>query len=359
MLHAVIMAGGAGTRFWPASRSAMPKQLLRLVGQRTMLQSTVDRLGNLVPASRALVVTNARLVEPIQEQLPDLPPASILGEPCKRDTAPCIGWAAMHLARHDADAIMAIMPSDHVIATDEQFRAAIRHAASLVESDPGRLVTFGIRPTYPAEIFGYIERGEPLPQPGEPATYHVLRFREKPSAKVAQEFLESGSFYWNSGVFVWKAQTILDLLAEFEPELFKHLAAICAAMDQPDYSHVLDREFNAIRGVSIDYAVMERAQKVLVVEAPFRWDDLGSWQSMARLRGTDEHGNTIDAKHIALDTRDSIIRGPDDHLIVTLGLKDALVVHTPDATLVADKHREESIRQVVRILEEHGWTEYL
>ncbi len=365
MLHAVIMAGGSGTRFWPESRSARPKQLLRLVGSRTMIQATVERLGQLVPPERILIVTGAALVDEVWNQLPQLPPQALLGEPCRRDTAPCIGLAALAIARHDPAGVMAVMPSDHVISPDAAFQKAIALAAHLVDQSPDRIVTFGIRPSYPAESFGYIERGEALPlgapakSAGAPGVYHVKQFREKPKAAVAREYLSAGTFYWNSGIFVWRASTILKALEEREPEMFARLSTIAAAMDSPSYEEVFAREFAAIRGVSIDYAVMEHARDVVVIEAPFAWDDVGSWQSITRLQGTDDDGNTVSANHLGLRTSGTIVRGADGHLIVTLGIADCIVVHTPDATLVANKHDEESIRELVKLISERGWQQYL
>jgi mannose-1-phosphate guanylyltransferase len=362
MLHAVIMAGGAGTRFWPESRAARPKQLLRLAGNETMLERTVARLGSAVPPERVWILTGARLVDSTREQLPELAPGAILAEPCKRDTAPCIGLAAFHLTRLDADATMAVMPSDHVISTDAVFQNSLLAAARLVEDEPQRIVTFGIRPTYAAESFGYIERGDNVAPPqtaSELCVYRVKRFREKPRAELAREFMAAGNFYWNSGVFVWKAQTILDALAEHEPAMHERLAAIAATIGTPAYQATLEREFAAIQGKSIDYAVMEHARDVLVVEAPFQWDDVGSWQAIARLTTPDQHGNTVDANHLGLNTKGTIVRSSDDHLIVTLGLSDCIIVRTPDATLIARKEDEESIRQVVKLLEERGWKQYL
>jgi mannose-1-phosphate guanylyltransferase len=365
MLHAIIMAGGSGTRFWPESRDLRPKQLLQFAGDRSMIQATVDRLGGVVPPERILIATNAKLAKAVADQLPELPAESILGEPCKRDTAPCIGLAALIVSHHDTEATMAVMPSDHVIGPDAAFRQAIEFAAALVDESPGRIVTFGVKPTYPAESFGYIERGERLEtkaatkfQSLAPA-YQVRQFREKPKAEVAKGYVESGNFYWNSGIFIWRAATILEALRQRQPEMFAHLEHISRAFGQPGYEGVFAREFAAIRGVSIDYAVMEHAKDVAVIEAPYRWDDVGSWQALARLHGTDENGNTIVGKHLGVHTSGTIVRGPNDHLIVTLGLKDCVVVHTPDATLVANKHDEESIRQVVKLLQEKGWTEYL
>ncbi len=362
MLHAVIMAGGSGTRFWPESRALRPKQLLQLVAERTMIQSTVDRIERLVPAERLLIVTSASLVDEIRAQLPELPPEAILGEPCRRDTAPCIGLAALEIVRRDPEGIMAVMPSDHVISPSDAFCEGIELAARLVEEAPQRIVTFGIRPTYPAESFGYIERGEPLAaasSAGQSAIYRVRQFREKPKADVARQYLEAGTFYWNSGIFIWKAQTILAALDERQPEMMRHLRAISAAAGTPDFAATLEREFTAIRGISIDYAVMEHATDVAVVEAPFGWDDVGSWQAIARLQGQDAEGNTISAQHLGLRTKGTIVRGPDGHLIVTLGVEDLIVVHTPDATLVAKKHDEEAIRELVKLIAERGWQHYL
>jgi len=359
MLHAVIMAGGSGTRFWPASRREQPKQLLDIAGDRTMIQDTVHRLGEVVPPERVLIVTNQRLVAPIQEQLPELPAESIIGEPCKRDTAPCIGWSAGILAAKDPDATMVVMPADHVISPDDVFQQAISFAAQLVEQSPDRIVTFGIKPTYPSESFGYIARGEPVESGDGPPTFQVDSFREKPTADVAQQYLDAGTYYWNSGIFAWKARTILDSLEKFEPKMYTHLQRIAEAAGSDQYDEVLEREFAAIDGKSIDYAVMERADDVVVIEAPYEWDDVGGWRSLARLRGKDDSGNTMVGRTLALDTSDSIIRTTGDHLVVTLGMQDAIVVHTPDATLVADKESEAQIRQVVKMLGEKGWEEYL
>jgi mannose-1-phosphate guanylyltransferase len=360
MLHAIVMAGGSGTRFWPASRAALPKQLLPLAGERTLLEDTVTRLEGLVPPERLLVVTSARLLDAARRQLPQVPDAGLVGEPCKRDTAPCIGLAALLVARHDPDATMAVMPSDHVITPAAKFQDAIRQAAALVEEAPGRLVTFGIRPTYPAESFGYIQQGAALAvAPGAAPAHVVARFREKPPAQVATEYLAAGNYLWNAGIFVWKAATILAALRERQPECLAHLERIAAAWDGPDREAVFAREFAAIKGISIDYAVLEHARDVVVIEAPFTWDDLGGWSAVARQRGVDAEGNTIVGRHLGIDSVRTIVHAAGDHLVVTMGLEDMLVVHTPDATLVADRAREEAVRKVVAELEKRGWQEYL
>ncbi len=365
MLHAVIMAGGSGTRFWPASRKKNPKQLLALAGDRSMLQDTVERIADLVPGERVLIVTNELLVESIRNQLPNLSDESVIGEPCKRDTAPCIGLAANQILRDDPDGTMVVMPADHVISPRDAFQGALQLAANLVDEQPERIVTFGIRPTYPAESFGYIEAGEAIDVPdgagqgGKPLAMRVTQFREKPKADVAKGYLAAGNFFWNSGIFVWKAAKIMRELARHEPEMCGHLEAIANAQGKPDYAEVLRREFTAIQGQSIDFAVMEHATDVVVIEAPYAWDDLGSWKSLSRLHGEDEHGNVIVGRHVGIDTKGCIVRGEQGHMIATLGLRDCIVVHTPDATLVANKNDEESIRDLVKLIEEQDLGRYL
>ena len=355
MLHAVIMAGGSGTRFWPASRSLCPKQLLNLAGESSMIQATVERLDGLVPADRVLVVTNQKLVEPIRTQLPALTPESVLGEPCKRDTAPCVGLAAAWVTHQDPDATMVVMPADHVIAEHSVFQQAVAEAESLVADNPARLVTFGIKPSYPAESFGYIERGPQLKNDA----YRVSQFKEKPKAELAKQYLDAGTFYWNSGIFVWRAQTILDLLEQYEPDMFQHIANIREAIGAPNFYEVLQSEFEQISGTSIDYAVMERAAEVAVIEAPFDWDDVGSWTSLERLQGKNAEGNTLVGKTVTVETKNSILRTTDDHLIATVGVDDLIVVHTHNATLVANRNDEESVRKVVKMLEAEQLKEYL
>ncbi|XZE53221.1 mannose-1-phosphate guanylyltransferase [Planctomycetaceae bacterium SH139] len=354
MLHAVIMAGGSGTRFWPASRQQTPKQLLRLVGDRSMIQSTADRLTGLVPPENQLVVTNQRLVSAIRQQLPELPPEQVVGEPCKRDTAPCIGLAAGLLAARDPDATMLVLPADHIIGTVEQFQQAIKAGERLLAADPRNIITFGIRPSYAAESFGYIQRGDALADETEVAAFEVERFREKPDLATAESYLQAGTFYWNSGIFLWRAATILEALAKFEPEMSEHIRKISQAAGQADFETVLADEFAAIEGKSIDYAVMEQYRPVVVIEAPFSWDDVGSWQALARMVPPDEHGNTVQGNHLGIDTTNSIIRTEADHTVVTIGVDDLIVVQTGDATLVAPKSAEERVREVVQRLQASG-----
>lgn len=361
------MAGGSGTRFWPASRRDLPKQLLPLVDERSMLRATVDRLQLLVPPERIWPSVGTNLVEAVKAQLPEVPARTYVVEPCQRNTAPCIGLAALLMLRDDPDAVMIVLPADHAIADVGAFQKAVKLAERLVAKPRKQLVTFGITPTYPSEGFGYIEKAEMITPPmgsftaiaAEIDVYQVVRFREKPKREQAEEFFKSGNFFWNSGMFVWRADVLVELLKQHQPEMLARLETIAAAHGTPEYDDVLNREFPLIKGISIDYAVMEHAPAIVAIEAKFDWDDVGSWRSLVRLRGVDDDGNTVVGKHLGLETRNTLIRSSDDHLIVTLGLKDLIVVHTPDATLVADKRDEESVRQLVQMLKDRGMEGYL
>ena len=359
MLHSVIMAGGAGTRFWPASRVDCPKQLLKLAGDRSMIQSTVDRVLQFSEADKILIVTNQRLVTQIREQLSELPASSIVGEPCKRDTAPCIALAGLWTMRSDPDATMVVMPADHLISTDQQFKQAIEAAVEMVDEDPERIITFGIKPTYPAEVFGYIERDDERNGTHETKKYRVKRFREKPDRTTAKQFLDSGSFYWNSGIFIWKSKTIIDALRKHQPEMMDHMDRVAAHFDLQDFDSVFEKEFSAINGISIDYAVMEKYPNTWVIEAPFTWDDVGNWTALSNLLGSDEVGNTVAAKHVSIDSTNCIIRAEDGHLVATLGVEDLIVVQTGDATLVARRNRESEVKKIVEQLQSKNWSEYL
>ena len=358
MLHAVVMAGGSGTRFWPASRKMLPKQLLSLSSERSMLQATMDRLGNLVPAERQLVVTNRLLKDAVQNQLPNLPEQNIVGEPCKRDTAPCVGLAAAMIARIDPEGTMVVMPSDHVIADHESFQEAITAGSQLIEGDPTRIVTFGIRPSYPAESFGYIQRADHI-ESLDIAAYRVEQFREKPDRETAKSYVDAGTYYWNSGIFLWRASTILDALKKNVPEMHAHLSRIAAAMDTDDFNDILEKEFTAIDGTSIDYAVMENYPNVVTIEAPFPWDDVGSWQALTRLHEPDAQGNTVVGSHLGIETGGTIIHAQPGHTIVTIDVEDLIIVQTDDATLVAPKHAEERVREVVKELEARNRSDLL
>lgn len=358
MLHAVIMAGGSGTRFWPQSRKERPKQLLRLAGPLTMIQDTVDRVSGFISAQETWVVTNRSQAVETARQLPEVPADQILIEPCGRNTAPCIGLAAIRLLEQDPNAVMLVMPADHVIGTKAQFEAAVKRALGLVESDPKALVLFGVCPTYPATGFGYIERGPLLAN--QTASYQVADFREKPTREKAEQFMATGQFYWNCGIFVWRAERILEALAEFEPEIHQKLKDLKPTIGTANWDQALDEIFPKMKSISIDYAVLERAPGVSVVEAPFDWDDVGSWEALPRLLGEDQNQNTVDGKFCGLETKGCIVRSMvENHLVAAIGIEDCIIVHTPDATLVAKKDNPEAVKELVALIEKSGYGQFL
>jgi len=357
MLHAVIMAGGSGTRFWPLSRHALPKQFLTLAGSRSLIQSTSDRCLGAIPTSRHWVVTNASQADETRRQLPELSDGHVLVEPCARNTAPCIALAAAHLLKEEPDAAMLVLPADHVIQPVDQFEAAFRRAAQLVDADDRRLVLFGVVPSFPSTGFGYIERDKPL-APGD-AAYSVKAFREKPDRPTAEDYLRAGRFYWNCGIFVWRARRILEAIAQYEPEMKQLTDRISNTIGAAGYASTVNEFFPQMKSISIDYAVLERDANIIVLEAPFRWDDVGSWEAVTRLSGQDTAGNTIQGEHCGIDTRNCIVRSTDDHLVATLGLEDCIVVHTPDATLVARRGDENAIKKLIESLKQQGLSRYL
>ncbi len=359
MLHAMIMAGGGGTRFWPRSRQKRPKQFLKLQGDRTLLQQALDRVEASVPPERSWVITAAAHREEAARQLPALPADRIVGEPCGRDTAACIGLGAALIARTDPAATMLVMPADHVIEPVQEFRRACHAAEQVVEEHPRALVTFGIPPTYPATGYGYIHRGAELPGRRGVAVYRVQAFREKPAPDAAERFVVSGEYYWNAGIFLWKAATILQALRERQPKLFAAVQRVAEAWHSPEREAVLRREYEPLERVSIDYAVMEHAKEVLVVQAPFRWDDVGSWLAVERLHAQDAEGNTVLATHCGVGTRSCVIVADEGHLIATAGVEDLLIIQDGNATLVAHRRDEATVKQIVELLRKKGLEKHL
>ena len=357
MLHAVIMAGGSGRRFWPQSRRRLPKQLQTLVGTQTLLQQTAARLEPLVPAERTWVITNDELTAETIRQLPAIPTPQVLGEPQGRNTAPCIGLAAIRLLELDPEAVMLVLPADHVISPDAAFRGAAETAVELVLADPRRLALLGITPSHAATGFGYIQQGDPLDDIEN--VFHVSSFREKPDAATAAEYVTSGEFFWNCGIFAWRADRILDLLEEYEPELHQGLTRLREQIGQEPYEKTLAIEFPQMTSISIDHAVLERAPHVCMLAAPFDWDDVGSWQALPRVIEADEAGNTTLGNVLTLDTSNCIVRSTPDHLVAVVGVDELVIVHTPDATLVARADDEEGLRRLVQALEEQGLDQYL
>lgn len=357
MLHTVVMAGGSGTRFWPASRQAHPKQFLTLFGEQSLIQQTVSRCAPIAPpAERAWVVTGAAHAVETARQLPQIPSQRVLVEPCARNTAPCVGLAAACLLADDPDAVMLVTPADHVITPNEEFCAAVERAVATVEQSPNKLCTFGVVPDRPATGYGYIEPAEPLA--GADRVFSVKQFREKPDLETAKQFVADGLF-WNSGIFVWRADTILKCLEEFEPGITEHLTSIRESWNTPDFGTALEREFPEMPSISIDYAVLERSSEVCVLEAPFNWDDVGSWSALPRLNPQDESGNTVLGRHCGIETKNCTVFSSETHLVTTIGLEDCLVVHTPAATLVAKLDDDAQIKRLLREIEDRGLAEFL
>jgi mannose-1-phosphate guanylyltransferase len=359
MLHALIMAGGGGTRFWPRSRQLRPKQFLTLTGDRSLLQSAFDRIEAQVPAERLWVITSNQHRSETEKQLPELGTDQIVGEPCGRDTAACIGLGAALIARRDPDAVMLVMPADHVIEPVQEFRRGAQAAEQTVLEHPNALITFGVPPTYPATGYGYIHRGSEIGTRQGVSVYKVQRFREKPSFDVAEGFVASGEYYWNSGIFVWKVSTILENLRERQPKLHGAVVRIADAWNTPKRVEVLRREYEGLDRLSIDFAVMEHAKEVLVLQAPFKWDDVGSWLALERMHPQDADGNTVLAEHCGVKTKGCVIVGDSGRMIATAGVQDLIIIQDGNATLVAGRNDEGTVKQIVEQLKKKGLETYL
>jgi mannose-1-phosphate guanylyltransferase len=359
MLHAMIMAGGGGTRFWPRSRQRRPKQFLTLSGERSLLQLALDRVEALAPPERTWVITGEAYVEETQRQLPSLPADRVVGEPVGRDTAACIGLGAALVHREDPDAVMIVTPADHVIEPVQEFRRAAHVATLMAEEHPTALVTFGIPPTYPAVGYGYVHRGPEAANRQGIGIFRVRAFKEKPPADVAERYVASGEYYWNSGIFVWRAAAVLAELQLQKPALSSAVERIADAWPTPRRAEVLHAEYPALEKVSIDFAVMEHAAEVLVVQAPYRWDDAGSWLALERLNAQDANHNTVQAVHAGIHTTGCVIVADAGHLISTIGVKDLLIVQDGEATLIADRKEEATVKQMVDLLKQKGLDRYL
>ncbi len=367
MNYGVIMAGGSGTRLWPISRNDKPKQLLRVVRGKSLLQVSYERLLGLLPPERIYVCTAAVHAPLVQADLPDLPPGNILGEPAGRDTANAVGFTAAVLHKHDPDAVCVVTTADHVIEPIDAFQAAIQKGFDAAADHPDVLVTFGIVPTFGHTGLGYVHRGEPLAGAKNNAgVYKVLAFKEKPDKPTADRYVESGRYYWNSGMFVWRADTVLAELAAHLPDSYAGLAEIAAAWGTPQQAKVVDAVYSGLKKISVDYAIMEPASQgkgkahVAVVEMPISWLDVGSWTSLAETLATDEHNNAVGAEaSLLIDSDDNIILSTvPDHLVSTIGVSDMIVVHTPDATLVCPKSESQRVKDLVGKLKEKFGTRF-
>ncbi|MDZ7261374.1 MAG: mannose-1-phosphate guanylyltransferase [candidate division KSB1 bacterium] len=307
-MYVLIMAGGVGTRFWPRSREKFPKQLLSIVDDKTMIQSTVARLGDLASRDNLYVVTTGAQVEGIRAQLPFLKAENIIIEPKGKNTAPCIGLSALFMKRTDPEGIMVVLPADHLIQEEEKFRSVITTGIKIVQ-EKDCLVTIGIHPTYPATGYGYIQYDGKLEGNYKIPAYKVKTFAEKPDIRTAERFLASGDFLWNSGIFIWKIKTILQEIEEALPELYDGLVEIDQALGKPNQDEVIHRVYCQIRGISIDYGVMEQAKNVVVLEGKFGWNDIGSWEEVYKISHKDEYGNAFKGNHVLKETTGCLIAG--------------------------------------------------
>ena len=351
--YAVIMAGGGGTRLWPLSRKIRPKQMLRLIDERSLFETTIHRLEGIFPPERILVVTVADQAEALRAQSPQIPPENFLLESVPRGTASVVGLAAVALAQRDSQAVMAILTADHYIGDVDRYRHLLR-AAYQVALD-GYLVTLGIAPTYPATGFGYIQRGESLGFYAGLNVYRVVRFIEKPDEVQAQGYFTAGYYSWNSGMFVWQVVQIQAEIARQMPVLSETLEEIARAWGTPDQADVLGNLWPTIKPQTIDYGVMEGADKVAVIPAEgLGWSDIGSWDSLFEVLPTDQQGNIIiGGRHMGVDTSRSLVYVDQEHrLIVTIGVEDLVVVDTGDVLLVCHKDQAQKVRQVVNQLNE-------
>jgi mannose-1-phosphate guanylyltransferase len=360
MRYAVIIAGGSGTRLWPMSRAALPKQLIPFIGGRSLLEIAVQRLEGLVPPERLTVCAGQSHAEAIGRVLPQLTGDRFFGEPCGRDTLNAVGFTAAVLARRDPDAVIGVFTADHVIEPVERFRSVVDAGFSLVERRRDTLLTFGITPTGPATGYGYLELGAEL----EGSARRLRLFHEKPDLATATQYFEAGPerFLWNGGMFVWRADTLLDCIRRYAPENHAGLMQIAEAWDSPRRPSVLNEVYPTLKRISVDYAVMEPASRdpavtVAAIPMPLDWLDVGSWPSFAATCPRDEHGNSLAAERTVLvDTHGTLVASNDSkHLIATIGCDGLIIVHTPDATLVCRADRADAIKDLYKqIAERYG-----
>lgn len=354
MMYAVILAGGSGTRFWPKSREKRPKQFLDITGSGSMLQQTVDRILPLVPYERTIIVAGTELEDEVRKELPELPPENLLLEPVGRNTAPAIGYAAMALRKRDPEAVMAILPADHMIQKKEKLLQVLRMGEKIAREHPF-LITLGITPTRAETGYGYIEQGEPSSEEG---IFRVQCFTEKPDRKTAEEFLKSGRFSWNSGMFLWKAGAILSAMQKLCPEIYRSLVEIEDALGTEQEQEILRSSYEEIRADSIDYAVMEKSRDVLVIPVELGWSDVGSWSALEDILGKDESGNILKGKTALLKTRNSIVYA-QKRLVAAVGIENLIIVETEDAVLVCRKDDAQEVKKIVELLKVRGMDEYL
>lgn len=345
-LYALILAGGSGTRLWPRSQPHMPKQFLDFTGAGSLLQLAQQRLHPFIPAARTFVATHTDYRVLAHQQLRTVPAGNILGEPAARGTAAAIGLAALHIRRRDPQGVMAVLTADHLITKKREFQAALRTAAQLAAD--GWLVTLGIAPSRAETGYGYIQRGAALPARGAQRAYRVARFVEKPARDTAAKYAASGAYSWNSGMFIWRAERVLEEMALHMPELHAGLEQIGAALGQAHAARTLAKIWPLLPVETIDYGVMEKAARVAVLPVEIGWSDVGSWDVLYNLLPHDAHGNAVSGQHYSPDTRNSLIYS-GHRIVATLGLQDMVVVDTPTALLICPRERAQEVKLLAQM----------
>ncbi len=358
-MYAVIMAGGRGVRFWPRSREKKPKHLLDITGEKTIIQETVDRIKPLIPPANVLVVTGKKHARSLIKQLPEIPSRNIIIEPEGKNTAACIGLAALHIRQRVRDDVMVVLPSDHAIADPGKYLALIK-AAARTAAEEKSLVTIGIKPTGPHTGYGYLEKGLLFKKIKNEKVYRVKSIREKPDFQTACKFVQSGHFYWNSGMFIWKTSVILQEIARWLPELYAGLGKIDQAMNSPREASTVARVYKTLDSISIDYGVMEKADKVYLLPGDFGWSDVGSWDSLWDISSKDIQGNVIlnESRAIIENSAGSLIYNPQK-LTALVGVKDLIIVETKDALLICKKGCSQDVKKIVDRLEANKLSKYL
>lgn len=346
--YAVIMAGGRGERFWPQSRLDRPKHLLPIVGREPMLRQTVDRILPLIPAERVIIITNAEQREAVANCCDHLPDRNIVAEPVGRDTAPAVALAMALVKQRDPGGRFAILPADHVIHDEDEFRRVVARALKAAAEEDG-IVTIGVQPTSPATGYGYIHRGEALAEVEGETVFAVKSFKEKPDLDTARRYLDSGEYYWNAGMFFWSVSTIERALERCAPELHEGMAKVEHGLQAgEDLTSLLAAVYPSLVKISIDFAVLEKAETVRVIPASFDWDDVGEWPAVARHCDADADGNVARGLALLEKSSNSLVVSSEDHLVAVLGVEDLIVVHTADATLVCPKGKAQAIKEMVR-----------
>jgi mannose-1-phosphate guanylyltransferase len=347
MIHSIIMAGGIGTRFWPRSRKNSPKQVLSIGDSVPLISATIARIQPMIPQDNIWVVTNPHQKSIIQTHVPEIDDKHFIIEPMGKNTAPCIGLAAVYLRHVDPDATMIVLPADHRIMEAERFRECLQIAVEQAEKAQC-LVTIGIRPTRPETGYGYIQTEIPYDSKAQ-QVFRVKTFAEKPNLNTAQLFLKSGDFLWNSGIFVWTVDSIMAEIEEHLPELYAGLLEINLQWGTPKWASTLDQVYRSTKSISIDYGVMEHARHVFVVRGDFSWSDVGSWEEVYRISSKDELGNVSVGKTLVIDSEGCLVDSPD-HLIAMLGVKNLVVISTKDATLICDRNAAQDVKKIVETL---------